>query len=128
MSKENLVPVDPDRQRIEAEIARHLNSSLSESMSSRQVDIFQNHQFEAQRLQSILVLSDQTSLPIALVEKLDQVNHNVMNRLVLDGKIDEARQVVLNPQLARQQNALAFENAERFVQSQSRLGGFRKTG
>jgi len=116
-----------ERQQIEEKIASLRGRSMSESMSSAAVESFFERQVEADRLQTILVLSDKTDLPTSEISRRSQVEHNVMATLILQGDIEGAKKVISDIKQAREENPEVFEKAEKFVASQNGLPGSRKT-
>lgn len=113
-----------EREQLLAEAEWHENLPLSESMSSKAVQSFFAHQFEAQRLRAIVMISDTTELPIIEVSQRSIIEHCVVSSLLRQQKVEEARQLIKNPEDARERHPDLFEAAEKWVNSQSERLGF----
>jgi hypothetical protein len=101
-----------------------LNIPMSESMSARAVDAFFRRQFEAERLLAIVALSDKTEVSISQMIQRSAVEQNVISSLIGQDKIELAKEIALDPQKGRAENANLFEKAEKWMESQRELSGF----
>lgn len=83
------------KKEIEGEIQWRSKVQLSESMSDSAVRSFQKNQFELERLQVILRISSKTALPIQDVEKLDRLEHSIIDILLEAGEKNLAHAIIL---------------------------------
>lgn len=83
------------KKEIEDEIQLRSHVQLSESMSDSAVKSFQKNQFELERLQTILRISNETALPIQDVEKLDRLEHSIIDILLDAGAVSLAHAIIL---------------------------------
>ncbi len=86
---------DARRKEIEAKIQFLLSSELSESMSAHAVASFHNKQFELERLQTIMRISNETNTPIQNVEKFDRLAHSLLDVLLDAKEIELAKTVAV---------------------------------
>lgn len=83
------------KEEIEKEIQWRSRVQLSESVSGSAVKSFQKNQFELERLQVILRISSKTALPIQDVEKLDRLEHSIIDILLEAGEKNLAHAIIL---------------------------------
>ena len=110
MNKEQAADGNETRARMQKEMDR-LNVTVSEDGPSSSAN---RSQFEAQRLVAIRWISNETGLPMSLIEQRTWVEHNVIATLLSEGEQDLARVVALDPVKARQEHSDLFKNAEGF--------------
>lgn len=83
------------KEEIEKEMQWRSRVQLSESVSGSAVKSFQKNQFELERLQVILRISSKTALPIQDVEKLDRLEHSIIDILLEAGEKNLAHAIIL---------------------------------
>lgn len=83
------------KEEIKKEIQWRSQVQLSESFSAAAVKSFHKNQFELERLQTILRISSETALPIQDVEKLDRLEHSIIDILLDAGAKSLAHAIIL---------------------------------
>jgi len=83
------------KKQIEDEIQWRSRVQLSESFSAAAIKSFHKNQFELEKLQTILHISSETTLPIQDVEKLDQLEHSIITILLDAGQKSLAHAIIL---------------------------------
>lgn len=85
---------DVRKKEIEAEIQFLSSAQLSESMSAKAVESFQKKQFELEKLQAILRISNETETPIQDVERFSRLAHSTLHILLACGEKERAITVI----------------------------------
>ncbi len=116
MNKEQEQSIDEKekRKQLEKEIWWLTSMALGESFSSLAVKSFINRQFKAEKLRAILWLSDETGVPISLIEKRSRMEHNVIANLIDKGEKEFAREAALDPKAVREKRPELFDQAQAF--------------